>query len=88
MGSVILTSGINCPLFICTSPSSVLVLGYRLVVVYAGGASFKFRSESSFLKDIRDFTQSLYFRCVGYCQKIDNSLFTLLQFSLLVAGSY
>jgi len=56
MGSVILTTGINCQLFICTSPSSVLVLGYRLVAVYTGGASFKFCSESSFLEDIRGFT--------------------------------
>jgi len=69
MGSVVLTTGINCQLFICTSPNSVLVLGYRLVVVYAGGVSFKFRSEISFLEDIRGFTQSLYFRCLGYCQK-------------------
>ena len=68
MGSVVLTTGINCQLFICTSPNSVLVLGYRLVAVYAG-ASFKFRSESSFLEDIRGFTQSLYFICLRYCKR-------------------
>ena len=60
MGAVVLTTGINCQLFICSSPNCVLVLGYRLVAVYAGGASFKLRSESNFLEDIRGFTQSLY----------------------------
>jgi hypothetical protein len=89
MGSVVLTTGINCQLFICTSPNSVILRGYRLVAAYAGGVSIKFRSESSFLEDVRGFTQSLYFRCLRYCQKIDSSLsLPCCSCSLLFACSY